>query len=253
MNLFPDIEGLIDAAMLQQQREQIPRTYLGGSRWGEECSRMLAYEWHKTPTDEEDQFPAHILRVFDMGHDAEERMADYLRLAGFGLATVAGDGEQFGFTAADGKLSGHCDGLILSGPALDLPFPLVWENKGLNDKSFTDTKKKGLKASKPVYYGQLQTYMAYLDQTNGALFTAINRNDGHIYPELIPFDPRAAQDLSDGALRIVQTEAPEEMPRISEDPAFWKCKFCSFYRRCHDLPPIVPAPAGPFASFFSPN
>lgn len=243
MNITHLLEPLLDKSMQETNAKQTPRAYLGASRWGEECSRMLAYEYHKTPTDKADRFPGKILRIFDMGHDAEERVAKYLIEAGFILDTETTDGGQFGFKAADGKLAGHCDGVIRGGP-IDLPYPIIWENKGLNEKSWKDTAKKGVKASKPVYYGQLQTYMAYLDTTNGSLFTAINRNTGEIYAEFVEFNPQDAQALSDRAARIIQTESPEEMPRLSDNPAFFKCCFCDYQKTCHGLkaaPSIAPS------------
>lgn len=243
MNITHLLEPLLDKSMQEINAKQTPRAYLGASRWGEECSRMLAYEYHKAPTDKADRFQGKILRVFDMGHDAEERVATYIKEAGFHLDTETTDGGQFGFKAADGKLAGHCDGVIRGGP-IDLPYPIIWENKGLNDKSWKETAKKGVKESKPVYYGQLQTYMAYLDVPNGSLFTALNRNTGEIYAEFVEFNPQDAQALSDRAARIIQTTDPEEMPRLSENPAFFKCCFCDYQKTCHGLtaaPSIVPS------------
>jgi hypothetical protein len=234
MNITHLLEPLLDKSMQEANAKQTPREYLGASRWGEECSRMLAYEYHKAPTDKADRFSGKILRVFDMGHDAENRVANYLIGAGFALQTTTPSGGQFGFKVAGGKLAGHCDGVITAGP-LDLPYPIIWENKGLNDKSWKETAKKGVKESKPVYYGQLQTYMAYLDVPNGSLFTAINRNTGEIYAEFVEFNLQDAQELSDKAARIIRTESPEEMPRISENPAFFKCCFCDYQQKCHGL------------------
>ena len=234
MNITHLLEPLLDKSMQETNAKQTPRDYLGASRWGEECGRMLAYEYHKAPTDKVDRFPGKILRIFDMGHDAEERVAEYLIAAGFSLQTTTPSGGQLGFKVANGKLAGHCDGVIHSGP-IDLPYPIIWENKGLNDKSWKETAKKGVKESKPVYYGQLQTYMAYLDVTNGSLFTAINRNTGEVYAEFVDFNAQDAQALSDRAARIIQTETPEEMPRISDNAAFFKCCFCDYQQTCHGL------------------
>ena len=79
------IQEQIDKAMIAKQMAQEKRTYLGASRWGEECMRRLAYEYHHIPTDGEEDFPGKILRIFDMGHDGETRMTEYMRLAGFDL------------------------------------------------------------------------------------------------------------------------------------------------------------------------
>lgn len=43
-------------------------------------------------------------------------MVAWLRDAGFDLRTRKADGEQFGFSVADGRLQGHVDGVIVAGP-----------------------------------------------------------------------------------------------------------------------------------------
>src|SRR3546814_11494595 len=64
-------------------------------------------------------------------------------------------------------------------------YPALWEMKALNNKSWNDTRCKGVEKSKPVYYVQMQTYMAYLGLGDyPALFTALNKDTGEIYAEL---------------------------------------------------------------------
>lgn len=241
-DVAPSVGAAFDAAILAREAKQRPRTYLGASRWGVECARALAYEWHQTPKDEGRGFPAGLLRVFDMGHDAEDRVAAYLIAAGFKLETRACHGGQFEFLAAynfereQHDLGGHYDGIINAVPeGVECPFskfPLIWENKGLNDNQFGKVEKQGVKKAKPIYYVQMQAYMAYA-RLEGALFTAINRNDGRIYAEWVHFDRQTAQEASDKAVRVVKTTEPEEMPRISDDPSFYLCRFCDFAGRCH--------------------
>src|SRR3546814_2856224 len=56
-----------------------------------------------------------ILRAFDIGHDSETRMAEYMRLAGFTMLTERPDGQQFGFGIAPhpetgrSRVAGHID------------------------------------------------------------------------------------------------------------------------------------------------
>lgn len=274
------LEQLLDQAALIDRREEKRRDYLGASRWGEPCVRRLAYEWHKVSTDNPDPMPARVVRIADMGHDAEIRVADYLRQCGLGVWTSSPrrNGEQWGFTAADGRLAGHCDGIIpafhkttlghntndpvfvtlhkLLREYLDEQLPLVWENKVMSDSIWRDVRRNGVAASKPVYWGQAQTYIAYLSDDiekefgsplKGALFTALNRDTGEILVELIKPDLEAAQILSDRALRVVDSETPEEMPRLAKDPSDWRCGMCPYRVRCHDLKPakLVPVSKPP--------
>jgi hypothetical protein len=173
--------------------------------------------------------------MFDMGHDGEDRMAEYLRLAGFDLHTHKEDGKQFGMSDAEGKFKGHLDGVIHGGPAIPgLKYPCLWENKALGEKSWSDVVKKGLKESKPVYYAQVQIYMAYKDLLS-CLFTAINRDTGEIHVEIVQFNARDAQMYIDRAVRIVKTDNPEQLGRIGRGVDDFKCKWCDYKKRCHGV------------------
>ncbi len=229
------VKALIDAGIRQKRGEQAARQYLGASRIGDECERRLAYEFHMTPKDEGAEFKANTLRIFDMGHDGEERVAEYLKLAGFGLLTHGPDGKQFGITDAGDKFKGHLDGIITSGPAgLGLKYPCLWESKALGEKSWSDAVKKGLKDSKPVYYAQVQIYMAY-KELESCLFTAINRDTGEIHVEIVAFNARDAQSYIDRAVRIVKTDNPEQLGRIGKGVDDFKCKWCDYKKRCHGV------------------
>jgi len=228
---YKQVQRLIDAAMVKQSSESPKRNYLGASRWGEKCMRRLAYEFHNP--GEGKPFEGKTLRIFNVGHDGEERMAEYMRLAGFEIVTHGADGKQIGFSAAEGALKGHIDGAITNGPKIEgLKYPCLWENKMLGKKSFDDLVRKGLMESKPVYYAQMNIYMGYMELEQG-LFTAQNRDTCEIYSEVVDFEPHVAQECSDRAVRIVKSDSPEEFPRISDDPCSFICKFCDYNEKCH--------------------
>ena len=187
-------------------------------------------------------FTGKILRIFQAGHVFEELAIKWLRDAGFELITNK-NGEQFSFSVAQGKIKGHIDGVIINAPSyLNLTFPMLWECKSMNNKSFKETVKKGLTLSKPVYASQIAVYQAYMENSikdiskNPALFTAINKDTAELYYELIPFDKALAQKMSDKAVTILKaTQAHELLPRISNDPSYFECKFCSWQNRCWRL------------------
>lgn len=230
----------IMAAYTAQKRADPPRDYLGASSWGKACKRQLAYDWHRT-TPDEPPFSAELFAIFAMGHQGEHVVVEILRAGGFDILTEgAKTGKQFCFVAADGKLRGHCDGMVVSGPGQKddgsrIEYPMIWENKMLNHKSWLKTSEKGVKASKPIYYAQMQTYCAYFDIPHGALFSAMDRDTGELYLEHIKFDADRAQECSDNALDVIQSEAPEEFPRINADPEFFDCRYCDYRIRCHNL------------------
>ena len=234
---------LIDKALQANRSAQPPRQYLGASAIGEECERRLGYSYHQVAKDDGADFQGKTLRIFDMGHDGEERVAEYLRLAGFGLLTVDPEnGRQFGISDAGGRFKGHLDGVILQGPAIEgMAYPMVWENKALGSKSWADVQKNGLKKSKPTYFAQVQVYMGY-KEAGMCLFTALNRDTGEIYVEVIRFDAQACQTYIDKAVRIVSSKNPEELSKIGRGLDDFKCKFCDYKRRCHNAPAQVDTP-----------
>lgn len=226
------INERIDAALEEERRRQPARTYLGASRIGEPCSRRLVYEFGQTPADPGKEIAGRSLRIFAVGHSFEDLVIAWLRRAGFDLRTKNRDGGQFGFETAGGRIRGHVDGVIVEGPSIGLSWPLLWEHKALKASSWSDTVKKGVQLSKPIYYGQMQIYMAYMGLGAG-LFTALNKDTCELYHEQIPFDPATAQKLSDKAVDVLRAaDAGEFPPRIAASPDFYLCRFCPYALRC---------------------
>nr|CRH06600.1 Conserved protein of unknown function [Candidatus Magnetococcus massalia] len=240
------INYLIDEALEEENRQQKSRTYLGASRLGVACERALQFEYTHAPKDTGRDFDGQLLRIFAAGHVFEDLAIKWLRMAGFELFTTKGNrpnGEQFGFEAARGRIQGHVDGIIVNGPpSVMMGYPCLWECKSLNNKSWKDTVKRGVTLSKPVYAAQMATYQAYMElqvegiSTNPALFTAINKDTAELYHELVPFDAALAQQMSDRAVRVIQsTEAHDLLPRISRESTHFQCRMCSWADRCWSL------------------
>jgi hypothetical protein len=226
------VNAVIDAALVAADRQKSPRAYLGASRIGEPCARKLVYEHTHTPKDEGKDFDGGILRVFDAGHRFENLTIGWLRAAGFDLRTHNRAGEQFGFSVADGCIRGHIDGVIVAGPEVGIPWPALWEHKALKAASWNDLVKRGLKASKPVYWGQVQLYMAYMDLAV-ALFTAMNKDTQELYHELVAFDTSDAQALSDKAVQVIRAaDSGELLPRVAAAFDHYLCRYCEYSGRC---------------------
>jgi len=230
------INALVDRALVDANRRQRPRDYLGASRIGEPCTRKLVFEVTHTPPDPDKAFDGGILRVFAAGHQFEDLAIRWLRTAGFDLRTAGADRGQFGFETADGHIKGHIDGVIVDGPDVGITWPALWEHKALKASSWNETVKRGVRASKPVYYGQVQIYMAYMDLAV-ALFTAMNKDTQELHHEVVPFNAQEAQALSDKAVDVIRAaEAGEILPRISTQSDFYLCRWCAFAQRCWKLP-----------------
>ncbi|MDR2158150.1 MAG: YqaJ viral recombinase family protein [Holosporaceae bacterium] len=223
------INDLLDAKLIEKHRSQEKRNYLGASMLGDECIRKIQLQYMRHEMD----FSAQNLRTFAIGHCLEDLIAEWIRLAGFDLRTRNENNEQFSFSIANGKIARHVDGIIFSGPDF-LKYPLLWECKTMSNKSWNDTQKRGVLVTKPMYYAQVQLYMAYLDlEANPCMFTALNKDTSELYHELIAFDAEAAQRYSDRAVQIIKaTENNELLPCVSSDSSFFRCKMCGFRNEC---------------------
>lgn len=226
------IDALVNDALLAERDNAPPRDYLGASRIGEPCARRLCHELMDVPADEGAALPGRMLRIFEAGHRFEEMTIRWLRLAGFDLRTHNRKGEQFGFSVAGGRFRGHIDGVIGAGPDIGMPWPALWEHKAVNAKSWTDIVKQGVRAAKPLYFAQVQVYMAYME-VGVTLFTALNKDNQALWHEAIWFDGGEAQALSDKAVDILRAvDAGELPPRIAAASDFYLCRSCPYARRC---------------------
>ena len=110
--------------------------------------------------------------------------------------------------------------------------PALWEHKALNAKSWSDTVRRGVRVSKPIYCAQLQIYMAYME-LQAALFTVLNKDSQELHHEVVALDARAAQALSDKAVEVIRAaEVGELPPRIAASPDFYLCRWCAYAQRC---------------------
>ena len=227
------VTALIKAGMQQARARQPERQYLGASRLGAACERALQFEYAKASVDPGREIPGRMLRIFERGHVMEDCMVVWLRDAGFDLRTREADGDQFGFSVADGRLQGHIDGVIVGGPE-GFSYPALWENKCLGNKSWRELEKSGLAIAKPIYAAQVAIYQAYLElHEHPAIFTALHADTMEIYTELVPFDAALAQRMSDRAVKVISaTEAGELLPRAFNDQTHFECRMCAWQDRC---------------------
>ena len=127
--------------------------------------------------------------------------------------------------------------MIVGGPDIGIEYPLLFEHKALRSSSWQDLVTRGVKASKPIYWAQVQVYMAYL-AVERTLFVALDKDTQALRFELVVLDPSAAQALSDKAVAVIRAvEAHDPLPRISDPPDFYICTFCPYRIRCHALAP----------------
>jgi hypothetical protein len=204
-----------------------PRPYLGASIVGSDCLRKVQYDWWCKPAH-----PARVREIFARGHYFEAQSRERLIAAGFKFSPP----ERLAFSAVDGLLRGHADGIITAGPNLpgeDLAFPFLWEHKCVNAKNWRALERDGLEKTFPQYAAQVSLYQAYLDLNNSALFTALNADTCERLHSLVPFNAERAQLWSDRAVTVIEaTRAGELLPRNFDDPQDWHCRMCSHRERC---------------------
>lgn len=205
------------------------RPHLGGSLIGHDCDRHLWYTFRWALSRE---FNGRMLRLFETGQLEEDRFVAELRAIGVTVWEVDPDtGSQFRVSVG-GHFSGSLDGVGLG--IENSSKPHVLEFKTHNAKSFADLKKHGVEKSKPMHYAQMQIY-GYLMDIERALYLAKNKDTDELYSERIVIKKTEAKRLVDRAERIIYSDrAPA---RMSEDAAFYKCKWCDHHAICHGYKP----------------
>lgn len=232
------INILIDNKLIQKNNQEEKRKYIGASEIGDSCNKKIQNNFIGIPREE---FSGRLLKIFQTGHLFEYMAHTWLTDIGFEIITEFPNKERIGFSLADGRLQGHVDGIITSGPkTLELNYPIVWECKTWKEQRFKSVEKNGALKTEPKYAYQIALYQAYLEPffpgvcINPALLTSINKNTSETIHELIPFDKKKAQEASDRAVHIIKaTEDNLELPKISLDKNNWHCKMCEYNNYCH--------------------
>ena len=231
----PTLQALRDALEARAAAEQA-RPYLGMSAIGQSCERRL---WYGFRWAARERMQADALMRINDGHRSEDVMADYLRMVP-GVRLMTRDprtGQQFGFVDLGGHFRGHADGMI-SGLHQAPETLHVWEAKATNEKKVaqlvkakTDKgEKQALKAWDPVYHGQAILYMAY-SETRRHYLTCSSPGVRSIESVRTDTDLDEARRLREKAERVIT--AAEPLPGISNDPAWYECKWCPAHAVCH--------------------
>lgn len=203
------------------------RSHLGVSMIGEECTRKLFYNWRWATKP---CFNAKTIRLFNRGHLEEARFMALLMAAGMQVYQQDENGKQFRVSYANGHYGSAIDGVVIGCPDLPEGQACLVEMKTHNQKSFDKLVKEGMRISKGEHFTQMQVYKRYYQLTVG-LYIAVNKNTDELYAELVNLEPEYADMYIDRGIKIVFMEEPPK--GISEDNAFWKCKWCDHNAVCH--------------------
>lgn len=220
MTAIPDplnsTAALIDAA----QKQDPPRPHMGASMLGHPCDRWLWLNFRWAVVEE---FDGRILRLFRRGHNEEATiMAD---LEAIGVRVISTQGRvNFG-----AHVSGSVDGVLENVPEAPKTRHLA-EFKTHSLKSFNDLRAKGVEASKPMHFIQMQVYMMGLGLAR-ALYVAVCKDDDRLHIERIKYDEVVASKFVERGRRLALDDRLP--PPISTDPSWYQCKFCPAHSFCH--------------------
>jgi hypothetical protein len=195
------------------------RDHLGASELGEECWRKLWYGFRWTKLDKHE---GRILRLFNVGHAAEPRFINYLE--GIGFIFVK---EPIHISGAKGHYGGTLDGAAIS-PCSDQLLLIEFKTNGTG-KGFSEVEH-GLQKTKPKHFAQMSQY-GYKAAIKFGLYLIENKNDSDIIVKLVELDWNLGAELEKKAETIIFAKEPP--PRISENPAYFNCKYCHQFDICH--------------------
>jgi hypothetical protein len=203
------------------------RAHLGASQIGKPCERALWYDLRWTTPA---RFEGRMLRLFETGQLEEARLLRNLRRIGATVLEVDPEtGRQWRVEAHGGHFGGSLDGVALGLPEA----PKTWhvlEFKTHSLKSFRDLVAKGVAAAKPQHWAQMQIYM-HLTGLARAMYLAVCKDTDDLHVERVQADSVATERLLAKAARIIGTARPPA--RLSDDPAWFECRFCDHHDLCH--------------------
>jgi hypothetical protein len=225
--LHPTAAAIFAHYEAKDREQKDTRAYLGWSEIGDPCERALWYSFRMAKLK---QFDGRMLRLFDTGHREEDRVLQELRAIGCEVfSRDPATGGQFGCQQYGGHMRGHLDAVVKGLPEAPATPHLV-DVKTCNDKKFAAVKKDGMQKTYPRYWSQAHGYMGAFNLTRG-MYIFVNKNTDEIHTERFHFDEsQYKRDLDKGGRIIFAAEPPQ---RLSNDPAWFECKFCDHAPICH--------------------
>lgn len=207
------------------------RNHLGASIIGEPCSRQL---WYTFRWCKRQKFDGRMLRLFNVGHEAEPRFTKYLEGIGFEVNRLDENGKQFRMSGVNGHYGGSVDARLKAPARYNLSKDLIFlgEFKTNNTGAgFTKVDSEGVAKAKPKHYAQACQY-GYKFDLDYCLYLIENKNDSTITCKIFELDKNYGRALEKKAEDIINSPTPPA--RISETPAYHECQYCWYEHICHD-------------------
>lgn len=162
-----------------------------------------------------------VFRVFDNGHYAHTRLANYFRRAGVLIA------EEQPLRHESLNIKGSADAIIdLDGERVLIDF------KTIKDYPFK-LMLKGEKELDKTYRYQINLYM-WLLGLKKSFFVFENKNDQTFHIEECEYDELIIDDIKERIEKLKQCINDKTMPEKEYDiDKDWQCKYCSFKKLCY--------------------
>lgn len=232
------------------------RWHLGASLIGQECQRAAWYgfRWAGVMTysgatpEERKANHARMQRLFNRGHREEFRFVEFLRGTGWQVFEFDtskpkkenGEYPQFRVTGFGGHFGGSLDGIGIPPARYNLPegtaFLLEFKTNGTG-AGFQKLKEKGAMIAKEQHFAQMSTYGSDPNfRLSHALYLNVCKNDDDLHVEIVKLDWALGDRMRTRAEKIITSQIPPL--RLSDNPTFWKCKNCDFFKQCHENGPL---------------
>lgn len=245
------LEAMDEQIVIEYQKKEKPRHYLGASEIGHECWRKLFYSFRNASIKTFDKDENHAafynevkrIKAVEDGHYQEILTVKRLRALPYielhNTDESKGEDEQIGFEMLLGHFRGHVDGIIRG----LIQAPKTWhifeykskEQKFVNKllKLISEIgEKNALQKWDTEYFNQAQIYMHAFKLLRHYMVVGLPGGRGH---ETCRTDYNKA--IAEGIITKAQViifnndDIPE---KLRENREFFQCKWCEYSGICHD-------------------
>jgi hypothetical protein len=207
-------------AIIKNEEEQANfYRWLGASLVGHPCSRYIALKFACAFNE---NFTGRILRVFENGHKAEDRIIKDLELTG---AKIFDQQKMIDAPNCLGHAGSTIDGMIKENGV-----DMLLELKTAKSADFKKYVKTSIQESNPRYYAQVQVNM-HLTNTKKALWCVENKDSNELHIEYVDYNPQAAAYYLDIMKRVIVDGWTGT--KLSDNPDYFQCKWCAANSICH--------------------
>ena len=214
------VEDIYNAVIQNEESKKEFYRWLGASLIGSECTRHIALTFCCAYNN---NFSARILRVFENGHQAEQRIGADIKLTG---AKIIDEQLEIDAPNCNGHAGSTLDGVIEFANGEQM----ILEYKTAKSVSFKKYVKDPIKISNPRYYAQVQVNMA-LRKLKKAMWICENKDTNELHIEYIDYNEEDALYYLNLMKKFIVDGFTGD--KISDNPDYFQCRWCAANSICH--------------------